>query len=93
MKKSLSIFIIAIGAASCPISFGPALADNYECQSAVSSFNSAVDDISSTSHRYLNCVSNSRGHDDCSFEFRRLKSAQDDFESTVSSYGISCREY
>jgi hypothetical protein len=32
----------------------------------------------------------SRGHDDCPSEFHRLRSAQDDFESAVSSYQSDC---
>ena len=43
-----------------------------------------------TLRRYTNCISNSRGRDDCSSEFRRLKNAQDDFETAVSNYRSEC---
>jgi len=61
-----------------------------ECQDAISSYNSAISDISSTLRRYTSCVSNSNGRDDCSSEFRRLKNAQSDFESAVSNYRSEC---
>lgn len=61
-----------------------------DCDDAVSSYNSAMSDIESALKRYANCVSDSQGRDDCYSEFRRLRSAQDDFESAVSSYGSEC---
>jgi hypothetical protein len=66
----------------------PAVAD---CDSAVSDYNSAISDIDSYLRRYSRCVADSRGNDDCSSEFRRLRSAQDDFESAVSRYQSECR--
>jgi hypothetical protein len=66
------------------------VASPSECRDAVSEYNSAVSDISTALRRYTNCVSGSNGHDDCSSEFRRLKSAQSDFEDAVSKYGSEC---
>jgi tetratricopeptide (TPR) repeat protein len=60
------------------------------CREAIDRYNSAINDISSYVRRYANCVSNSRGRDNCYSEFRRLKSAQDDFESAVSNYRSDC---
>jgi hypothetical protein len=68
---------------------GPAGASS-ECSYAVDSYNSAVDDIGYSLKRYSQCVQDSRGIDDCSSEFRRLKNAQDDFESAVSEYQLEC---
>ncbi len=65
--------------------------NNYACRSAINEYNAAVEEISSTIRRYANCVSNSQGQDDSYSEFRRMKSAQDDFEMAVSSYQMSCR--
>jgi hypothetical protein len=62
-----------------------------DCGDAVDRYNSAISDVSYALRRYANCVSDSRGQDDCYSEFRRLKSAQDDFESAVSSYKLECR--
>ena len=67
-----------------------ASADAAGCNDAIDSYNSAVDDISYNLRRYSGCVTNSQASDDCSFEFRRLKYAQDDFESAVSSYSYEC---
>jgi hypothetical protein len=61
-----------------------------DCQDAVSQYNSVISDISSTLRRYSSCVSASNGHDDYSSEFRRLKSAQSDFEDAVSKYMSEC---
>ena len=61
-----------------------------DCQEAISGYNSARSDISSTLRRYTTCASNSNGRDDCSSEFRRLKNAQSDFENAVSNYVSGC---
>ena len=65
----------------------PAKAD---CNMAISSYNSALDDISTYLKRYTRCLDSSNGTDDCSSEFRRLRSAQSDFESAVSEYQLYC---
>ena len=61
-----------------------------ECSNAINSYNSAVDDIAYRMKGYGRCVADSQGTDDCSIEFRRLKSAQDDFESAVSEHQSYC---
>src|SRR5258708_2824593 len=65
-------------------------ADPAECQEAISEYKSARSDISTALQLYVNCVSSSDGHDDCSSEFEQLKSAQDDFEDSVSKYETEC---
>jgi hypothetical protein len=65
-------------------------AGSEDCQDAISQYNSAVSDISAALRRYTSCLSDSNGHDDCSTEFHRIRSAQDDFESAVSKYGMEC---
>ena len=64
--------------------------DAAQCKAAIESYNSALSDISSSLRRYTNCVNDSQGKDDCSSEFRRLKSAQSDFETAVSEYEANC---
>jgi len=81
---ALSIALLLLGAAQ------RSRADPEECQEAVSEYKSATDDILRALVAYTNCVSTSRGHDDCSSEFETLKSAQDDFEDAVSKYGSEC---
>lgn len=67
-----------------------AWADAEECQSAINYYNSVTGDISDYLKRYANCIGGSQGRDDCNFEFRKLKSAQDDFESALSGYQSNC---
>jgi hypothetical protein len=68
----------------------PTKADPEGCKDAADQYNSAIGDIGDYLKRYAGCVEGSRGHDDCSSEFSRLKSAQDDFESAVSEYENEC---
>jgi hypothetical protein len=63
-----------------------------ECSDAADAYNSATSEISGYLRRYVGCVENSQGADDCSSEFRRLRNAQSDFESAVSQYqSYDCR--
>lgn len=79
--------ILVVGALS--LGAVPAVAS---CQDAVNSYNSAIDDIATNLKRYTSCLQTSRGNDDCSSEFRRLRNAQNDFESAVSQHQNECRE-
>jgi hypothetical protein len=81
---------LCIATAVLGLAFAP-ISARADCNNAVNTYNSAISDISSTLRRYTSCVSNSNGHDDCSSEFRRLRSAQFDFESAVADYERECR--
>jgi hypothetical protein len=85
----IHFFLFACGA-TLLISTTSTFADRADCEDAISSYNSAVSDISTALRRYSNCISASQGRDDCSGEFRRLRNAQGDFESAVSRYGSEC---
>ena len=65
--------------------------DAEQCRYTVDNYNNAVSHISSRIRRYSSCVANSNGHDDCSSEFRRLRSAQSEFETYVSEYQSYCQ--
>ena len=67
-----------------------ARADLESCREAVDRYNSALSDVSDAIRSYARCVSDSRGRDDCSSEFSRLRSDQDDFETAVSEYESEC---
>jgi hypothetical protein len=69
-----------------------ARSDTDECRDALDHYNSARSDVSSALRHYGQCVSDSKGHDDCSSEFSTLHSAQDDFESAVSEYQDKCSD-
>lgn len=66
-------------------------ADTDECPDAIQNYNSAVSDIATAIRSYTSCVSDSKGHDDCSSEFSSVQSAQSDFEDAVSRYGSDCQ--
>lgn len=85
MKWAISCLALLTAASS-----QPAIGRASGCQDAIRSYSGAVDEISSTLRRYASCVESSRGQDDCSFEFGRIRSAQWDFESAVSSYKNEC---
>jgi hypothetical protein len=71
---------------------GPmARADPAECREAVDRYSEATSEVADALRAYSRCVSDSRGHDDCSSEFSRLRSAQDDFETAVSDYESECQ--
>ena len=88
--KRVKFAAIVLGLMSMLCAAEISVAGHSECEDAISQYNSAISDISTTLRRYTNCVSSSNGRDDCSSEFRRLKSAQSDFEDAVSKYGSEC---
>ncbi len=63
----------------------------WDCNEAVQQYNSALGEIEYTMRRYARCVSGSQANDDCYYEFRKLKYAQDDFESAISEYQSMCK--
>ena len=69
-----------------------ARSETDECRNAQEHFKSAKRDVSSALHRYGQCVTDSKGHDDCVTEFSTLHSAQDDFESAVSEKQSNCSD-
>ena len=64
-----------------------------DCDEAVDTYTSAIGEVDSALTRYRTCVAGSQGKDDCWTEFRRLKRAQDDFESAVSNIGGPCARH
>jgi len=67
-----------------------AITSPASCREALDQYQSAKSDASDALRAYATCVSDSKGHDDCSSEFSTLHSAQDDFESAVSEYESEC---
>jgi hypothetical protein len=68
----------------------PTTAFADDCEDAVRRYNSILSDMNSTMRRLTSCVADSKGRDDCSSEFHRLKSAHGDFESAVTKYRRDC---
>jgi hypothetical protein len=79
------------GVAFIAISASEIYADPEQCREAADAYKSAVSEVSDALRSYSNCISGSRGHDDCSSEFSTLQSAQDEFESAVSDYESECQ--
>ena len=87
MKRLLlSIFLVAATNASPQES----RAGTEKCNDSIEGYNLAVSEVSDKLKRYSRCLSGSQGRDDCSSEFRRLRSAQNDFETAVSNYEADC---
>jgi hypothetical protein len=68
-----------------------AAADRRGCRSATEAYKSAKSEVADNLRSYADCIHASDGRDDCSAEFSRLKSAQDDFETAVSAYEDECK--
>lgn len=68
-----------------------AVADSFECQDATTNYGYAVSDISTALPWYTRCVSDSRGRNECSFEFHSLQTAHSSFEYAVRRVQDACR--
>jgi hypothetical protein len=68
----------------------PATADQDSCRGATFVLRSAKAAVGDYLRRYSSCVSRNDGRSDCSSEFLRLRSAQEDFELAVSDYQREC---
>jgi hypothetical protein len=60
-----------------------------ECRDAMDRAESAAQDVASYGRRLISCVQGDY-RDDCSSEFRRLRSAHGDYESAVSEVQSYC---
>jgi hypothetical protein len=65
-------------------------ADQETCRGAVFIFKSTQSTVGDYLRRYVSCLSRNDGRSDCSIEFSRLRSAQEDFEKAVSDYQREC---
>lgn len=64
---------------------------SQECGNARRSAENAASDSEGYARRYLQCIEGRDFSDDCDSEFRRIKGAQDDYESAVSNVQRACR--
>jgi hypothetical protein len=85
--RSFCLIILCAASISMPQN---SWAGPTECQDAIAEYKSAMSEVSTALHTYSDCLSIDDGHDDCSTEFESLKSAHEDLESAVSSYGSEC---
>ena len=87
MRVHMTVVAVGMCLALCG---SAARSDTTDCQEALDQYNAALTDVAHALRSYSHCVSDSKGHDDCSVEFSRLQSAQSDFESAVSNYQNDC---
>ena len=97
MRLNLIALVIAFPLLAMESSVGAEALDSndlllagWDCESTIDDYNAAIDEINSRLRKYVRCLDNSGGHDDCSTEFRRLKRAQSDFEDAVNFYQSYC---
>jgi hypothetical protein len=86
MIKAIGAVLIAVALTSSI----PATAGQESCQGAIFVLKSAKAAVGDYLRRYASCVSRNDGRNDCSSEFSRLRSAQEDFEPAVSDYRREC---
>jgi len=61
-----------------------------ECRDAIGRAESAASELADYARRLRNCAEAQDYSDDCDTEFRRTRSAHDDYESAVSSFQSYC---
>jgi hypothetical protein len=65
--------------------------DSEECSEARTRAERAASELADYARRLRTCAESSDYSNDCSTEFRRVKNAQYDYESAVSSVSSDCR--
>jgi hypothetical protein len=80
----VAVSFAAFGAAS------QALAATPECDAAVYRFTAAVSGVSDKLQHYSLCLSSTTGREDCSLDFRFLRSSQTAFEEAVAGVRRAC---
>ncbi len=63
---------------------------NSDCVNARSSAESAAGELASYARRLQRCAENGDYSDDCSSDFRRVRSSHSDYESAVSEVSSYC---
>jgi len=61
-----------------------------ECQEAKNEVREYQEDLIRYTKKLYECVNNSNYKDDCYFEFRKVKSIYNDFESAISAVDNEC---
>lgn len=92
MIYSLRIVPLVVAIAATALALAAtqaAMAD--ECADAVNDYNVVLPRLNDATQRFNTCVADSKGMDDCSVAFRRLRAAHDEFSSAVAVYVKQCR--
>lgn len=69
----------------------PLLADQKDCTRSVARYDAALNTVQAAVGRFSACAASSAGRENCSREFDRLSSANDDYKDAVSDYRSDCK--
>ena len=83
---SFAVFAVLTISASASAQYG----NDSDCEDARTTAESAASDLASYSKRLQRCAENGDYSDDCSSEFRRVRSSHSDYESAVSEVLSYC---
>jgi hypothetical protein len=61
------------------------------CSDATTQYTSSLSSLGMSLTRYARCLQNSKGLDDCSGEFRRVRGTQTAFELAIAARQTYCR--
>lgn len=64
---------------------------SQDCQSALSRAQSAASDLGEYARKLRNCAESKDYNEDCSLEFRRVKTSYSDYESAIFSVRSYCQ--
>jgi len=67
------------------------LADQNDCTRSVAKYDAALNNLQAATGRFSACTASSAGRENCSREFDRLNSANDDYKDAVSDYRSDCK--
>ena len=87
-----TMFWAAIALAALATSASASAQYDYDsaCADSKNNAESAASDLASYARRLQQCAENEDFTDDCYTEFRRVKSAYEEYESSVSSVSSDC---
>jgi hypothetical protein len=86
-KMFLAVAVLALAVSS---SASAQYGYSSDCEDARNDAESAASDLAGYARRLQQCAENEDFSDDCYTEFRRVKSAYDSYESTVSEVSSDC---
>lgn len=89
MKRSLGVGLSVVAVASSLLL--PMSAWSQDCSAAVDRFNATVRQFEWPMRQFANCLSYSKGRDDCANEFRHVRAAYDDYEAAVARFRRECK--
>jgi hypothetical protein len=90
MKFKLILLMAAGCLAASAAAFAQYGYSDNSCEDARDRARSAASDLSAYARRLQSCANNEDFSDDCSTEFRRVRYAHSDYESSISDVSVYC---